>query len=93
MAAVAGNRSAHATLAAATEDVVTLSGGPRKRAEIVNHGTDAIYFRTDGTAAVAEADENEVVIGSERLAITLGDSGEVSLISAGTPTYSVIVTS
>ena len=72
---------------------MTLSGGGRKRAEIVNHGTDAIYFRLDGTAAVAEADETEVVLGSERLAITLPDSGEISIISGGTPTYSVIVTS
>jgi len=78
---------------ASTADTVTLSGGGRKSAEIVNHGTDVIYFRTDGTAAVEAADENEVVLGSERLAIKLGDDGEVSLISAGTPTYSVIVTS
>jgi hypothetical protein len=92
MAAVAGIRAAHATLVAATADTVTLSGGGRKAAEIVNHGTDAIYFRTDGTAAVSAADENEVVIGSERLSIWLGDDGEVSVISAGTPTYSVIVT-
>ena len=93
MAAVAGIRSAHATLAASTADTVTLSGGSRKSAEIVNHGTDAIYFRTDGTAAVEAADENEVVLGSERLSIRLGDAGEVSVISGGTPTYSVIVTS
>ena len=92
MAAVAGIRSAHATLAADTEDVVTLSGGAGRAAEIVNHGTDAIYFRTDGTAAVSAADENEVVIGSERLSIYLPSSGAVSVISAGTPTYSVIVT-
>lgn len=92
MAAVAGIRSAHATLAAATEDVVTLSGGAGRAAEIVNHGSDAIYFRVDGTAAVSEADENEVVIGSERLSIYLPTSGAVSVISAGTPTYSVVVT-
>ena len=92
MAAVAGIRAAHATLVAATADTVTMSGGQGKAAEIVNHGTDAIYFRVDGTAAVSAADENEVVIGSERLSVWLPDSGEVSVISAGTPTYSVIVT-
>lgn len=92
MAAVAGIRAAHATLAAATEDVVTLSGGVSLPGEIVNHGTDAIYFRTDGTAAVAAADENEVVLGGERLSIRLPQSGVVSVISAGTPTYSVLVT-
>jgi hypothetical protein len=92
MAAVAGVRSAHATLVAATADTVTISGGGGKGAEIVNHGTDAIYFRTDGVAAVAAADENEVVIGGERLSIELPTSGIVSVISAGTPTYSVVVT-
>ena len=92
MAAVAGIRAAHATLVADTADTVTMSGGARKRAEIVNHGTDAIYFRTDGTTAVGLADENEVVLGGERLTINLSNTGIVSVISAGTPTYSVIVT-
>jgi hypothetical protein len=90
MAAVAGVRSAHATLVAATADTVTLSGGGGKGGEIVNHGTDAIYFRTDGVTAVAAADENEVVLGGERLSIELPSTGIVSLISAGTPAYSVI---
>lgn len=95
MAAVAGVRSAHATLAADTADTVTLSGGARKRAEIVNHGDGAIYFRSDGTTAVAEADETEVVLANERLAIYLNDDGELSVIGASgvTPTYSVIVVS
>ena len=92
MAAVAGIRAAHATLVAATVDTVTMSGGSRKRAELVNHGTDVIYFRVDGVDPVAAADENEVLLPSERLAIPLPDSGEVRVISAGTPTYSVIVT-
>lgn len=92
MAAVAGVRSAHATLVAATADTVTISGGGGKTAEIVNHGTDAIYFRTDGVAAVSAADENEVVIGGERLSIELPEDGIISVISAGTPTYSVITT-
>lgn len=92
MAAVAGIRSAHATLVAATADTVTLSGGANRTAEIVNHGSDAIYFRADGTTAVSEADENEVVIGGERLSIRLPSDGAISVISAGTPVYSVIVT-
>lgn len=92
MAAVAGIRAAHATLAAATVDTVTMSGGAKKRAELVNQGTDVIYFRTDGTDPVEAADENEVLLGGERLSISLPDSGEVRVISAGTPTYSVIVT-
>lgn len=92
MAAVAGVRAAHATLAASTVDTVTLSGGGGKRAELVNHGTDVIYFRLDGTDPVAAADENEVLLGSERLAISLPSDGVVKVISGGTPTYSVIVT-
>ena len=92
MAAVAGITSAHATLAADTEDVVTLSGASYLPGEIVNHGTDAIYFRTDGVAAVGLADETEVVLGGERLSIRFPEDGIVSVISAGTPTYSVIVT-
>lgn len=92
MAAVAGIRAAHATLTAATVDTVTMSGGAKKRAELVNQGTDAIYFRTDGTDPVTAADENEVLLGGERLSISLPESGEVRVISAGTPTYSVIVT-
>ena len=94
MAAVAGVRAAHATLVADTADTVTMSGGPGRRAEIVNHGDGAIYFRVDGTTAVAAADENEVVLANERLAISLPSSGEISVIGASgtTPTYSVIVT-
>ena len=92
MAAVAGIRQAHATLVAATVDTVTMSGGLHKRAELVNHGTDVIYFRLDGTDPVVAADENEVLLGSERLAISLPSDGVVKVISAGTPTYSVIVT-
>ncbi len=92
MAAVAGIRAAHATLVATTVDTITMSGGAGKRAELVNHGTDVIYFRLDGTAPVVAADENEVLLGSERLSISLPDSGEVQMISSGTPTYSVIVT-
>jgi hypothetical protein len=92
MAAVTGVRAATATLVAATLDTVTLSGGGGKRAEIVNHGTDAIYFRTDGSNPVSAAAENEVVLGGERLSIVLPSNGIIRVISAGTPTYSVIVT-
>ena len=93
MAAVAGIRSAHATLTADTEDIVTLSGGGGRAAEIVNQGTDVLYFRVDDVTVVGAADETEVVLGGERLSVRLGDAGTVNVISAGTPTYSVIVTS
>lgn len=92
MAAVAGITSAHATLAADTEDIVTLSGASQRPGEIVNQGTDAIYFRTDGITAVGLADETEVVLGGERLSLRFNEAGTINLISAGTPTYSVVVT-
>lgn len=93
MATVTGSRAVTATLTADTADTVTLSGGKGKLAEIVNHGSGAIYFRSDGTTAVAAADENEVVLANERLAYALPSNGELSIIGASgeTPTYSVIV--
>lgn len=90
MAAVSGVRSCHATLVASTADTVTLTGGGGKRAELVNHGAGTIYFRTDGVAAVALADENEVILAGERLSFKMPTTGVISVISAGTPTYSLV---
>ena len=93
MAAVAGIHAATATLGAATEDVVTMSGPSRAPAEIIHHGdvTDAIYFRLDGVAAVSAADENQVLLANERLFIKLPSNNEISVISAGACTYSVVL--
>ena len=93
MAAVAGARSASATLAAATEDVVTLSTavGASKLGEVANSGTDPIYARADGTAATVAGDECQVVLGGERLVMGLTAEGTISLISSGTPSYTVAV--
>ena len=93
MAAVAGARSATATLTAATVDTVTLSNavGASKIGEIANSGTDPLYCRADGVAAVVAADECTIVLGGERLTIGLSAAGTVSVISAGTPTYTVAV--
>jgi hypothetical protein len=95
MAAVAGVRAATATLTADTADTVTLSGGSKLSGEIVNHGDGTVWYRTDGTTAVAEADECYPVLANERLSIRLPESGEVSIIggSGETPTYTVLVTS
>lgn len=62
-------------------------------AEIVHHGnvTDPIYFRLDGGTAVSAADENQVLLPSERLFVRLSPSNAVSIISAGAATYSVIL--
>lgn len=95
MAAVGGIRQATATLVAATADTVTLTGGAGRKCELTHHGDDttAAYFRTDGTAAVSAADENEVILAGERITFNLGDSGAFSIISAGTPTYTASVIS
>ena len=93
MAAVAGVKAASATLAADTADTVTMSA-QGKRAEVINHGTGTLWVRTDGTAAVALADENEPVLENERVSVPLGSSKQLSIIggSGETPTYSVVIT-
>lgn len=91
MAAVAGALSATATLSAATEDVVTLSAGAGgKMAEITNHGDGVLYCR-GGAAATVAGDESTVVLAGERLAVGLSSTGTLSVISAGTPTYTVAI--
>jgi len=95
MAAVAAVRIAHATLAANTADTVTMSGGAGgATAEIVHHGgavTDPIFFRTDGVAAAKMTAENQMLLPGERLTISLGKTGVVSVISNGAAPYSVIM--
>ena len=91
MAAVTGNRSATATLAASTVDTVTLVKGEAQIVQVVHHGdaTDVIYVRNDGVdPAVAEA-ENHVVLPGERATVAVPATGELRLISAGVPTYTV----
>ena len=53
----------HKTLSATTADTVTIdSAAEACRAQVINRSTTApIYFRDDGTAAVAEADGTTVV--------------------------------
>lgn len=92
MAAVAGVRSAHATAAAATEDIVTLSGGGGLAADIVNRGnTNDLFFRLDNIACVAAADETFVVEAAKRVRVYLAVSGIVRIISTAGTDYSVEV--
>ncbi len=91
MAAVAGGRSATATLTAATVDTVTLNR--QSQVEIVHHGgADVIYFRVDDTDPVVAADDCEVLLPSERLTVHL-DNNDLKLISAGAMTYTVVAVS
>jgi len=92
MAAVAGVRSAYATAAAATEDVVTLSGGGDRPAEIINSGANVLYARLDNVAAVAAADETSAVLPGERLSVNLAANGIVRIISTAGTDYGVEVT-
>jgi hypothetical protein len=90
MAARSGIRSAHATAAAAAEDVITLSGGGGQTADIVNTGaTNTLYYRLDNVAAVALAAETYVVRPNERVRVNLAANGIVRLISTSGTTYSV----
>lgn len=96
MAAHSEVKAKTATLAAATADSVTLSG-QRSFVEIVHHGdeTDPIYFTVDSAVAAptAAADDTEVILPGERLRVgpvRAGVSTVVNLVSAGTPTYTVI---
>lgn len=81
-------RAKTATLVADTVDNVTLTN-VATTFEVTNHGTDPIYVRTNATPTV-EGDDCDVVLGSQRIALS-GNGGVISLISAGTPTYTVAV--
>lgn len=70
---------------------------PTRKIELVNHGTDVVYFATAGTEAGLPtlagggADDEAPLLGGERLMQDVG-SGEtwVTIRSAGTPTVSVV---
>lgn len=88
MTAQSAARAQHATLTAATEDVVTFSK-PNKGVEVINRSAAGyIYARFDNTAAVAEADETYVVPPGMTFAWPYPTS-IVRLISATADAYSV----
>jgi len=82
------------TLVAATAAATTLTQ-KWDVVEVVNHSTDAVvYARGDGTTATVAGDNNEAILPGERLSIgvawsTAGE-GTISVISAGTPTVTVV---
>lgn len=94
MAAVSGTYSAHATLSSTTVDTVTLSTDDLQGVEVVNRsGATTIYFRCDGTAAVAAANGTFAVLAGQSLYVPLGGglgsaSTVVSIIGDGNA-YSV----
>lgn len=90
----------HGTLVAATVDTVTISGQFRKFAIINRSGTSEINFTYASSGSAPPA---ATVAGDNTMVLTAGvgavqeldfEQGvknlQVSLISAGTPTYSVV---
>jgi uncharacterized protein YjlB len=84
------------TLVAATEDVVTFDRDCPE-VEVVSDGADALYVTVGGAdapAATVAGDDTYVlpagVTSSRRITVRASGDTEVHLISAGTPTYSVM---
>lgn len=98
MAAYTATISAHKTLVANTADSVTFSAA-WTRIEIYNRDASAVIFaRADGTVAVLSADGTYAIPPGARVQLgptqTLGATAgavteAISLISSGTPAYSV----
>lgn len=88
MAAVSvGSVSKTATLTAATADTVTFTASGPIPCEIVNLDSSAtIWFRVDGTASVAGTD---CIPLPPLNAFTIPGATSISVISAGTPQYTV----
>lgn len=88
MAAVSvGVLAKTATLVAATADTVTFTPAGPTPCEIVNLDTSAIiWFRVDGVATVAGDDCIPIPAGG---AFTLSGATTISIISSGTPQYTV----
>ena len=80
------------TVTAGAEQVITLDI-PYATVELVHHGdaSEPVWYRADGTAAVAAADENKVLLATERLTIPAAGDGTVSIsiVSAGAPTVTL----
>jgi hypothetical protein len=92
MASCTVKRSKHATLVADTADTVTLTSRPIS-VELRNFSTTAvIFYRLDGIAATVSGDDTYRLGPEETLEVDLPrdvESPQVSLISSGTPVYSV----
>lgn len=85
-------QSKHGTLVAATKATVTLDVKWRE-VQVDNRGASGdIFFTTNGTDPVSNADDTFVVPPGKSLRVSnarVMQICEVELISAGTPTYSV----
>ncbi len=90
---MAVNRSKHGALVANTVTTVDFVSGVSSPSavELRNRsGSGDIYFRVDGTAATVGGDDTYIVLPGEALTVPTPSSAvSVSLISSGTPNYSV----
>lgn len=96
MAANSGAVSCHAALTGGgTADTFDLTQNGFDRLELFHHGDvdEVVYYRTDGTAAVASADETRSLGPGERQTLPVNGSGEspqISIVAAtGTPKISL----
>lgn len=89
-----GQRGAQAkVLVASTADTVAFTDHANK-VEIVSDGTSAVYVTVDGTAATVAGSNTDVMpagVPSVRTLNVYTQPPSVSVISAGTPTYSVTI--
>jgi len=86
--------SKNGTLAASTEAAVTFSTAHRLVTVVNLSPTDIIWARADGTEATAAGDDCYAVLPEQSYELETNDSEgptAVSLISSGTPAYSVVV--
>jgi hypothetical protein len=96
MAAHSGVRSCHAALTGGgTADTFDLTADGFDRIEIFHHGNvdEVVYYRTDGTTAVASADETRSLGPGERQTQQVAAGGAFPVISivaaTGAPKISV----
>ena len=94
MASYTVTTSKHATLTANSTDTVTLgtaSASVTPRVEVLNRGSDPIYFTTDGTTPAVAGDNTRVVLPGGGLVVDLspGAASTVKLIAVSAVPYSV----
>ncbi len=92
MANYSVNRAKHATLVAATVDTVSFVSATAE-VEVVNRGTDDIYYTVDGSTPTVGGDDTYIVRGGEAVGAPKNFVNplvaQVKLMSSGSPAYSV----